>query len=83
MQDYEYIAVKALHEKLKEKIDASIFICTTKEDSLFVRIEKGDVRYVKYFENITYDILSGSFSDKYCNAIVKDFKKIVLSKYFY
>ena len=36
MQDYEYIAVKALHEKLKEKIDASIFICTTKEDSLFV-----------------------------------------------
>ena len=83
MQDYEYIAVKALHEKLKEKIDASIFICTTKEDSLFVRIEKGDVRYVKYFENITYDILSGSFSDKYCNVIVKDFKKIVLSKYFY
>ena len=83
MQEYEYVAVKALHEKLKEKIDASIFVTIAKDGALFVRITKNDVRYVRYFNDITYELLSGSFAEKFCDAIVKDFKRVVLSKYFY
>lgn len=83
MQDYEYISVKALHEKLKEKINASIYVTIEEDDTLFVRIRQGHVQYKKYFNDITYELLGGSFAEKFCDAIVKDYKKFVLSKYFY
>ena len=83
MQEYEYVAVKALHEKLKERIDAKIYVIVTKDDSLFVCIDKDRIHYKKYFNDITYELLGGSFAEKFCDAIVKDYKKFVLSKYFY
>ena len=83
MQEYEYVAVKALHEKLKEKINAKIYVIVTKDGSLFVCIDKEHIHYKEYFDNITYELLGGSFAEKFCDAIVKDYKKFVLSKYFY
>ena len=83
MQEYEYVAIQRLHEKLKDVIDASIFVNIRRNESLFVEIKKKDLRFERYFDNITDDLISGSFSDKYCDLIVKEYKRFILSKYFY
>ena len=83
MQEYEYVAITKLHERLKEKINASIFVCINKDDELVVHINKNELHYSKSFGDITCELVGGSFADKFCDIIVKEYRRFVLSRYFY
>lgn len=83
MAEYEYLFTKALHEKLKEKIVGRIFIRAVTGDRVYVRIDSfGDLKFTMFLDDFSEKIKSGYSSDYACYEILKQYKKVVLERYF-
>lgn len=83
MAEYEYLFTKALHEKLKEKIVGKIFVRAVARDRVIIKIDSfGDLTFTMFLENFSEKILNGYSSDYACYEIVKEYKKVVLERYF-
>lgn len=84
MLDYGYVFGKTLHEKLKERINGSIFVKVTQDDGLYIRIETiGDLTYKYYLDNIADKIHHGLTTDYVAYEVINDFKRFIFSKYLY
>lgn len=81
----EYIACMELHEKLKEKVNACMFISISSDDTLFINLKtfKG-LKYTYEYPNISYEIEDTKFInlDKIINMFLNDFKNYILKMYF-
>lgn len=72
----------SLHTRLKEKINASIFVKIDKDDVLHVVISKFDTRVAFDRENVSMDIARGNM-DQIVYDIVSGYKRHVMKTYFY
>ena len=82
MDDLTNVYISGVHSRLKSRIDASIFVTIDSDDTLYVRITKFDRLWLYKHPNISIDILYGN-TDGIVNAIIKEYKRDVLSLYFY
>lgn len=82
MDDLTNVYISGLHTRLKARIDASIFVTIDSDDTLYVRITKFDKLWLYKHPRISNDILYGN-TDGIVNAIIKEYKRDVLSLYFY
>lgn len=78
---YELFKVH-LHKRLKEKINASIYV-SINNDTLFIRISKLGIYWEKRYSNILDKILQEADSAKFADDIVKYFRREVLHTFFY
>ena len=69
MTEYEHLFVQHLHAKLKEAIDARIYVKVTKEDQLYIEIEKSGLKYSCYL----IDNFSNKAYHKYRAFIIRTF----------
>ena len=76
------VYISGLHKRLKNCIDASIFVTIDNDDTLYVRITKFDRLWLYKHSNVSNDILYGN-TDGIVNAIIREYKRDVLSLYFY
>ena len=95
MSDCEYIFKTTLHKKLKERINASIFvgvedysdITVDEYDELIIRIKKDEFIYTEKIEYFTNRVLFGLSTDEVANMVVKNYRKFLIDKmekkYFY
>lgn len=95
MSDCEHIFQTTLHKKLKERINASIFVgvedysdVTLDEyDELIIRIKKDEFIYTEKIEYFTNQVLFGLSTDEVANMVVKNYRKFLIDKiekkYFY
>ena len=73
---------KRLHQNLKKRIDARIFI-SIENDTLFIRMSKLGVYWEQQIPNILDIILQGAGNDKLENEIIADFRSMVFKTFFY
>lgn len=76
------VYISGLHKRLKNRIDASIFVTIDNDDTLYVRITKFDKLWLYKHLNVSMDILYGN-TDGIVNTIIREYKRDVLSLYFY
>lgn len=76
------VYISGLHKRLKNRIDASIFVTIDNDDTLYVRITKFDKLWLYKHPNVSMDILYGN-TDGIVNTIIREYKRDVLSLYFY
>lgn len=76
------VYISGLHKRLKSRIDASIYVDINDNDTLYVRISKFDRIWVYKHPNISNDILYGN-TNFIIDAIMREYKRDVLSLYFY
>lgn len=76
------VYISGLHKRLKNRIDASIFVTIDNDDTLYVRITKFDRLWLYKHPNVSMDILYGN-ADGIVNTIIREYKRDVLSLYFY
>lgn len=72
------VYISGLHKRLKNRIDASIFVTIDNDDTLYVRITKFDRLWLYKHPNVSNDILYGN-TDGIVNAIIREYKRDVLS----
>lgn len=86
MMDYEYIFAVNLHEKLKEKIIAHIYVKVDPDDTLYVKIKKyRDIEELAFevkFDNFANRILNGWSTEYACYEIVKKYKSFIANRFF-
>lgn len=83
MRDYEYIFSIALQSKLKEAINASIFVNVFK-DQLTVQIKtRFGLDYDTAINNFSEKILNGYSSDYAAYQIVKEYRSYINRTFFY
>lgn len=78
---YEIFKVH-LHKRLKEKINASIYV-SIRDDVLFVRISKIGIYWENKYPNVLNRIVSEANSQIFADEIVKYFRREVLRTFFY
>lgn len=86
MQDYEYLFVKTLHQKLKEKIVGKIFV-NVAHDELIIKIETyGGLIFSASFGNFSERFMNGFSTEYAAFDVFKQYEKFisnnVLKKYF-
>lgn len=83
MRDYDYVFTTMLHEKLKEKVIASVFCRVMPGDELYVKIESsGDLIFTITFENFSNKLLKGWTTDHAVYEIMKKYKSFILGRFF-
>lgn len=83
MREYEYIFAIALQSKLKEKINASIYVNVFK-DQLIVQIKtRLGLNYETGIENFSEKILNGYSTDYAAYQIVKEYRSYINGTFFY
>lgn len=84
MTDYGYVFSKALHEKLKEKIYAGIFVRSTNDDSLEIIIARTGENLVFEMEiqDFANKILHGYSAEYAVYEIMAKYKKFIFNRYF-
>lgn len=76
--------IKALHQELKKKINASIYVGNSNiADTITVSITKNGNTFCIYIDNIQAKILRGITSRTLANDICGKYKYHLLSQYFY
>lgn len=84
MRDYEKLFVTNLHSKLKKKIHGSVYCEINERDELYVRIRSsGDIYFEKRVDNFSDRFVSGYSTEYAMYDIINEYKKKVISKYFY
>lgn len=66
MTDYGYVFSKALHEKLKCKIYAGVYVRTTEDDTLEIIIARNN-------EDLVFKMIIDNFSNKMLNGYSTDY----------
>lgn len=82
--EYEYLFTKTLHEKLKERIKGKVF-CKVIDDTLVIDIETREgINYGLLISNFVERIQIGEMThDGVIEKVIKEYKKKVLSTFFY
>lgn len=82
--EYEYLFTKTLHEGLKERIKGRIF-CKVINDILVIDIDtKEGINYGSTIGNFAEKLQRGELTqEKLVDEVVKEYKKKVLSTFFY
>ena len=73
---------KRLHHKLKDKINASVFV-TISDNVLLVRIRKIGIFWELEIPNILEYIMYEKDTDKLEHNILKEFRRMILNTFFY
>ena len=73
---------RSLHEQLKNRINASIYVRVS-GDELFVKISRLGVNWDTAYPNLLHQIVTNKSSKDFADEIVKLYKKEVLHRYFY
>lgn len=82
--EYLHIFEMSLHEKLKEKINASIYCAVKFNDELVIEIKKDNIVFNYVAGNdMSLKILQGLNSDYIVDDIISKYKRFILGKYFY
>lgn len=83
MREYEYIFAIALQSKLKEKIDASIYVNVFR-DQLTVHIKtRLGLEYETGIDNFSEKIRNGYSSEYAAYQIVKEYRSYINRTFFY
>lgn len=82
MADYEYLYCIAIHEMLKERINAGIRV-TIKDDDLIIYLKNDDNIFIHTVYGITDKILFGYDKEIIVYKVVQHYKRYILRKYFY
>lgn len=85
MSKFEYIACMNLREKLRDRINGSIFISIKENDTLLISVRSfRGLRFIFTYPNISYEIFGQSFinSDKIINKFLNDYKDYLQRIYF-
>lgn len=82
MADYEYLYCIAIHEMLKERINAGIRV-TIQDDDLIIYLKKDDNIFMYTVYGITDKILVGYDKGIIVSKVVQHYKRYILRKYFY
>lgn len=84
MTDYGYVFSKALHERLKDKIHAGVYVRSTIEDSLEIMIVRNneDLKFQTTINNLSDKMLHGYSADYAAHEILEKFKRFILNRYF-
>lgn len=84
MTDYGYIFSKALHEKLKEKVHAGVFVRSTNDDKLEILIvrKSEDLTFKVVIENFSDRILYGYSTDYAAYEVLAKYRKFIFNRYF-
>lgn len=85
MRNYGHVFSMNVQKKLKEKINARIFVKVTKDDRLYVEIEKKGGPIFKKFiiKNFSEKFHNGFTSDNAADIVMKKFKQFISKYYFY
>lgn len=82
MADYEYLYCIAIHEMLKERINAGIRV-TIQDDDLIIRLKNDGNIFIYTVYGITEKILFGYDKEIIVYKVVRHYKHYILRKYFY
>lgn len=84
MTDYGYIFSKDLHEKLKEKIHAGVFVRSTNDDELEILIvrKSEDFTFKVVIENFSDKLLYGYSIDYAAYQVLAKYRKFIFNRYF-
>lgn len=84
MMDYEQVFAMTLHQKLKEKVNGSVYCIVNQDNILIVEIKsRGDWTFNMQFDNFAERFLNG-FSTEYAMfEILNKYKKFIINRYFY
>lgn len=84
MTDYGFVFSKALHEKLKEKIYAGVFVRSTNDDRLEITIARAneDLVFKMEISNFSNKILHGYSAEYAAYEIISKYKRFILNRYF-
>lgn len=85
MSKFEYIACMNLREKIRDRINGSIFINIKENDTLLISVRSfRGLRFIFTYPNISYEIFGQSFinSDKIINKFLNDYKDYLQRIYF-
>lgn len=84
MTDYAYIFSKALHEKLKEKVYAGVFVKGTDDDKLEITIARKseDLVFTMYIDNLGQKMLYGYSTEYAAYEILEKYKRFIHNRYF-
>lgn len=84
MSEYEYLFVQVLHAKLKETIDARIYVKVTKEDQLYVEIEKIGLKYSCYLiDNFSRRLCEGLSAEEAYHKAYNRYRAFIIRTFFY
>lgn len=84
MTEYEYLFVTCLHSKLKEAIDARIYVKVTKEDQLYVEIEKVGLKYACYLiDNFSRRLCEGLSAEEAYHKAHNKYRAFIIRTFFY
>lgn len=84
MTDYGYVFSKALHERLKEKVRAGIFVRSTIDDNLEITIVRSgeDLKFQMTINGLSDKMLHGYSADYAAHEILEKYKRFIINKYF-
>lgn len=82
MQDYEYLFVTNLHQKLKEKVKGGVYTNVTENDELCIKISNGDLVYGMRLSNLSDKIINGWSTDYAVHEILESYKRFINKTYF-
>lgn len=83
MDEMRFEVAKSIQAKLKDRINASIFVCFD-GDALEVKIRKNDIVWnTRFYEAIHKAVTNVNFEENIVEQIVADYKKFVTKLYFY
>ena len=82
MADYEYLYCIAIHEMLKERINAGIRV-TIKDDDLIIYLKNDNDIFIYTVYGITDKIVFGYDKGIIVSKVVQHYKHYILRKYFY
>lgn len=84
MTDYGYLFSTALHEKLKEKIYAGVFVKSTDDDKLEVVIARKSegLTFKTIVDNLSDKLLHGYSTEYAAYEIIEKYRKFITNRYF-
>lgn len=82
MTEYEHLYCTTLHSKLKARIDASIS-CKIRDDKLRIHIVRGNMVFDFDADDISNRTCKGYSSDAIVEDCCAEYKRKILSYYFY
>lgn len=85
MCEYEIIFCKALHDKLKEKVKGGLWVRVENDDCLWIDIvqrELDTITHIQIGNPFSELIVKGFSVDEACEEVIKQYRRIILSRCF-
>lgn len=82
INEYEYEFCCNLHAKLKEEAKGKVFT-TVEDDTLYVKILNGYIRFDMAFEDFSDIIYKGVTSNHIACEVIKKYRKYINGLYFH